>query len=164
MTHEEADVGALQKRLIDVGATVAVAESLTGGLLSAALTETAGASAVMRGGLVVYATELKETLAGVSGELLAERGAVDADVALGLARGVRTRLAATFGLAVTGVAGPDEQGGVAVGTVFVALAGPDGETVARRDLTGDRHEIRRAAVAAALELLDRESRSYRSTL
>jgi nicotinamide-nucleotide amidase len=154
------DVPALQQRLVAAGATLAVAESLTGGLLSAALTETAGASAVMRGGLVVYATELKQTLAGVSGELLAERGAVDADVALGLARGVRTRLGATFGLGVTGVAGPDEQDGMAVGTVFVALAGPDGETVARRDLDGDRGQIRRAAVEAALELLDRESRSY----
>jgi nicotinamide-nucleotide amidase len=143
---------------------LAVAESLTGGLLSAALTETAGASEVMRGGLVVYATELKQTLAGVSGELLAERGAVDADVALGLARGVRTRLGATFGLGVTGVAGPDEQDGVAVGTVFVALAGPDGETVARRDLSGDRAEIRRGAVDAALELLDRESLAYSRTL
>ncbi len=164
MTHLSVDVADLQARLIELGVTVAVAESLTGGLLSAALTETAGASAVMRGGLVVYATELKETLAGVSGELLAERGAVDGDVALGLARGVRTRLSATFGLAVTGVAGPDEQDGVAVGTVFVALAGPDGETVARRDLTGDRSEIRHAAVGAALELLDRESRAYRETL
>jgi nicotinamide-nucleotide amidase len=158
------DVVALQERLVAAGATLAVAESLTGGLLSAALTETAGASAVMRGGLVVYATELKQTLAGVSGELLAERGAVDADVALGLARGVRTRLGATFGLGVTGVAGPDEQDGVAVGTVFVALAGPDGETVARRDLSGDRSEIRRGAVDAALELLDRESRAYPRTL
>jgi nicotinamide-nucleotide amidase len=158
------DVADLQARLIAAGKTVAVAESLTGGLLSAALTETAGASAVMRGGLVVYATELKETLAGVPGALLAERGAVDADVALGLARGVRARLGASFGLGVTGVAGPQEQDGAAVGTVFVALAGPDGETVARRDLSGDRAEIRRGAVDAALELLDRESRSYSQTL
>jgi nicotinamide-nucleotide amidase len=163
-TPHTVDVAALQQRLVAAGATLAVAESLTGGLLSAALTETAGASAVMRGGLVVYATELKQTLAGVSGELLAERGAVDADVALGLARGVRTRLGATFGLGVTGVAGPDEQDGVAVGTVFVALAGPDGEVVARRDLNGDRGEIRRSAVDAALELLDRESRAYPPTL
>jgi nicotinamide-nucleotide amidase len=163
-TPHTVDVAALQQRLVAAGATLAVAESLTGGLLSAALTETAGASEVMRGGLVVYATELKQTLAGVSGELLAERGAVDADVALGLARGVRTRLGATFGLGVTGVAGPDEQDGVAVGTVFVALAGPDGETVARRDLSGDRAEIRRGAVDAALELLDRESRAYPPTL
>jgi nicotinamide-nucleotide amidase len=158
VTSTEVDLLALQNRMIAAGTTVAVAESLTGGLLCAALTQTPGASAVMRGGLVVYATELKQTLAGVSGELLAERGAVDADVALGLARGVRTRLGATFGLGVTGVAGPDEQDGQAVGTVFVAVAGPDGETVARRDLAGDRDEIRRGAVLAALGLLDRESR------
>lgn len=160
MSHEDVDVAGLQARLVEAGATVAVAESLTGGLLSAALTETAGASAVMRGGLVVYASELKQTLAGVPADLMAERGAVDADVALGLARGVRSRLGATFGLAVTGVAGPQEQDGQPVGTVFVALAGPDGETVARRDLSGNRGEIRRGAVAAALELLDRESRSH----
>ncbi len=159
-----ADVAAIHATLRAAHATVAVAESLTGGLLTAALTETAGASATVRGGLVVYATELKAALAGVSIDLLAERGAVDADVALELARGARVRLDATFGVGVTGVAGPDEQDGKPVGTVFVAVAGPDGETVAQRSLHGDRLEIRRLSVAAALELLDRESRSYLETL
>jgi PncC family amidohydrolase len=122
--------------LSELDATVAVAESLTGGLLCAALTETPGASTTMRGGLVVYATDLKRTLAGVSAHLLTERGAVDPDVALALARGARTRLAATFGVGVTGVAGPDPQDGKPVGTVFAAVSGPHTEaslaTVVRR--------------------------------
>ena len=100
---------------------MAVAESLTGGLVVGALTETPGASATVRGGLVVYATDLKATLAGVDADLLAERGAVDPDVAAALARGARERLDATIGLGVTGVAGPDPQDDQPVGTVFVAV-------------------------------------------
>jgi nicotinamide-nucleotide amidase len=153
----EVDVAALLDRLHRVAATVAVAESLTGGLLTAALTEVGGASAVVRGGLVVYATDLKSSLAGVPTMLLAERGAVDRDVALELARGARARLRATVGIGVTGVAGPDPQDGVAVGTVFLAVSGPGGETVAERQFQGDRAAVRRQAVAAALLLLERES-------
>lgn len=152
------DMVDLQARLIGAESTVAVAESLTGGLLSAALTDLPGASAFVRGGLVVYATDLKSRLADVPADLLAERGAVDADVALMLARGVRDRLSATFGLSVTGVAGPEPQDGVEVGTVFVGLAGPNGETVAQRHFRGNRAEVRGQAVAAALDLLERESR------
>lgn len=139
--------------LVDRGATVAVAESLTGGLLTAALTEPAGASAAVRGGLVVYATELKAQLAGVPAPLLAAEGPVSPDVAAALAAGARDRLGATYGLGVTGVAGPDPQGGRPVGTVFLALAGPHGGEVRRLALTGDRAAIRAAAVQAALSLL-----------
>jgi PncC family amidohydrolase len=96
--------------LVAVGATVAVAESLTGGLLTAALTEPAGASKAVRGGLVVYATDLKATLAGVPVPLLHAEGAVSPDVAGALAAGARDRLGATYGLGVTGVAGPDPSG------------------------------------------------------
>jgi nicotinamide-nucleotide amidase len=151
------DVDALHARLRSAGATVAVAESLTGGLLCAALTEPAGASASVRGGLVVYATDLKALLAGVPSSLLAERGAVDPDVALALARGARERLGATFGVGVTGVAGPSEQDGRAVGTMFVAVAGPHGERVVEHHEDGDRAAVRAAAVARSLELLDAES-------
>ena len=154
------DRARLQARLVAAGWTVAVAESLTGGLLTGALTELAGASEVVRGGLVVYATDLKATLAGVSADLLASRGAVDPDVALALARGARERLGATIGIGVTGVAGPDRQDGIGVGTVFVAITHPDGERVEKHRFSGDRSAIRTASVAAALELLDRESRSY----
>ncbi|MGI8879847.1 MAG: CinA family protein [Jatrophihabitans sp.] len=155
----EVDVAALHARLRQAAATVAVAESLTGGLVTAALTEVPGASATVRGGLVVYATDLKSTVAGVPESLLAERGAVDADVALELARGARARLRATIGIGVTGVAGPEPQDGKVVGTVFVALSGPDGETVAERRFAGDRARIRLLTVRLAMQLLDRESHS-----
>jgi nicotinamide-nucleotide amidase len=147
-------------RLAQLGATVAVAESLTGGLLSAALTDTAGASATFRGGLVVYATDLKATLAGVSPGLLAERGAVDADVALELAHGARVRLGATLGLGVTGVAGPDPQDGKPVGTVFAAVAGPHHHATAASLFAGSRAEIRAAAVQACLDLLVAECEQW----
>ena len=86
---------------------------------------------------MVYATDLKATLAGVPGSLLAERGAVDPDVALALARGARVRLSATFGLGVTGVAGPDPQDDKPVGTVFTAVAGPSGERTAAHSFSGE---------------------------
>lgn len=135
--------------------TLAVAESLTGGLLAASLVEVPGASRVFRGGLVVYATDLKASLAGVPADLLAERGPVDPDVAVALADGARERCAATWGLGTTGVAGPEAQDGVPIGTVYVGCAGPDPATrhVRRLELTGDRATIRRAAVDAAVDLL-----------
>jgi nicotinamide-nucleotide amidase len=151
------DVAALLDRFRRAAATIAVAESLTGGLVTAALTDVAGASVTVRGGLVVYATDLKATLANVPQGLLAERGPVDGDVALALARGVRARLRATVGLGVTGVAGPDAQDGVAVGTVFLAVSGPESETLAERQFQGGRAEIREQTVAVALRLLERES-------
>jgi nicotinamide-nucleotide amidase len=156
MSDHAIELARLHADLRELGATVAIAESLTGGLLTAALTATAGASLTVRGGLVVYATELKAALAGVPTQLLDARGAVDPDVALALARGARTRLGATYGLGVTGVAGPDPQEGTAVGTVFLALAGPADETVAERNFGGDRAAIRAAAVEAMLDILKRE--------
>jgi nicotinamide-nucleotide amidase len=156
VTDYAVELAHLHVELTELGATVAVAESLTGGALTAALTATPGASATVRGGLVVYATDLKASLAGVPDPLLAERGAVDRDVALALARGVRERLAATYGLGITGVAGPTPQDGKPVGTVFIGLAGPAGESLAERDLVGDRTAVRAAAVDAAVELLKRE--------
>jgi nicotinamide-nucleotide amidase len=147
------DTAAIHGRLRAAGATVAVAESLTGGRLCAALTETPGASITMRGGLVVYATDLKASLAGVDPELLAERGAVDPQVAAALADGARTRLSATFGLGVTGVAGPDPQDGRQAGTVFGAVAGPGGSTGRAWAFEGDRAAIQAAAVLGCLQLL-----------
>lgn len=141
-------------------ATVAVAESVTGGLLGATLTAVPGASATFRGGLIVYATDLKQTLAGVPGPLLGAEGAVSASVAAALAAGARDRLGATYGVGVTGVAGPDPQDGQPVGTVHVAVAGPRGDWgeageagVRSLRLDGDREQIRSATVAAALSLL-----------
>ncbi|WP_033292368.1 CinA family protein [Amycolatopsis jejuensis] len=135
------------------GETVATAESLTAGLVCATLAGVPGASAVLRGGLVVYATELKTTLAGVDAQLLADHGAVHPEVAAQLATGARTRCGATWGLGLTGVAGPDPQDGVAPGTVYVALSGPGVDTVRELAEGGDRDTIRVASVRAAFALL-----------
>ncbi|MFG2060006.1 CinA family protein [Micromonospora sp. NPDC048871] len=144
---------AVVHRLTERRETLATVESLTGGLLAATIVEIAGASVVYRGGLVVYATELKEWLAGVPGQLLAERGPVDAEVAVALAEGGRRRCGADWGLATTGVAGPEPQDGKPVGLVFVAVAGPDGTQVRELDLDGGRDQIRGATVTEALRLL-----------
>ncbi len=139
--------------LVRRGETLAVAESLTGGLLSATIVDVAGASRVFRGGLIVYASDLKSTLAGVPASLLATRGSVDPDVAIALARGARDRCRADWAMATTGVAGPDPHDGVPVGTVYVAVAGEAQVHVRELAMSGGRPEIRAAAVSAALGLL-----------
>ena len=118
------DAAGLVFALGEHGQTVAVAESLTGGMLCSALVEVPGASAVVRGGVVAYATELKHRLLGVDAGLLAAHGPVDPEVAAQMAHGVRELLGADWGLATTGVAGPGPQDGIAAGTVYVAVAGP----------------------------------------
>lgn len=135
--------------------TIAVAESLTGGLLVAELIRTPGASAVVSGGVVAYNTALKHTLLGVDAELLALHGAVHPDVAAQMAVGVREHLAiagqpALVGIATTGVAGPDPQDGMPVGTVYLGFAiGAEGSTK-HLQLSGDREAIRRAVVYESL--------------
>ncbi|MEV0216956.1 CinA family protein [Micromonospora sp. NPDC050695] len=133
--------------------TLATVESLTGGMLAASIVEIAGVSGIYRGGLVVYATELKATLAGVPTELLAERGPVDPDVAAALAAGGRQRCGADWGLATTGVAGPEPQDDKPVGLVYVAVSGPNGGEVRQLDLDGGRDHVRSTAVIEALRLL-----------
>ncbi len=133
--------------------TVAVAESLTGGLLSAALTAIPGASAAFRGGVVAYATELKAALLGVPSALLDRYGAVHPAVAAAMAEGARGRLAAGVGAATTGVAGPDPADGQPVGTVHIAVSTGRGTTVRSLALSGGRPEIRAATVERSLGLL-----------
>lgn len=140
------------------GHTLAVAESLTGGLLAAAVVGVPGASAVLIGGVIAYNTAIKHSVLGVNSALLAERGAVDADVARQMAEGARVALAidgqrADFGLSTTGVAGPSQQDGHEPGTVFIACASERETVVARLHLLGDRDQIRTATVRAALDLL-----------
>jgi len=149
---------ALIAALADRGLTVAVAESLTGGELTAELTRPAGASAVVNGGVVVYATQIKHTVVGVDEGLLAEHGPVHPDVARQLAERVRVVLAvdgraADIGLSTTGVAGPDPQGGRPVGTVFVGVASGARTLVVPLELEGDRAAIRAAAVRSAVAAL-----------
>ena len=134
--------------------TVAVAESLTGGLLGAAITAVPGASVVFRGGVIAYATELKAALLGVPAALLAERGAVDPDVAGAMAAGVARRLGATAGVATTGVAGPDPAEGKPPGTVHIAVCAGGGAVVVQTlAMSGSRDEIRRGTVERSLRLL-----------
>jgi nicotinamide-nucleotide amidase len=142
-------------RLIELGQSVAAAESLTGGLVTARLVDAPGASAVVRGGVVAYATDLKASVLGVDPGLLGAHGAVHPEVASQMATGVRLLLGADWGLATTGVAGPDPQHGMPVGTVFVAVAGPTGGAVEHLALDGGRAAVREAAVEAVLSLLDR---------
>jgi nicotinamide-nucleotide amidase len=138
--------------------TVAVAESLTGGLLAAALTSVPGSSVAFRGGVVAYATPLKVALLGVPEDLLAKHGPVHAEVARAMARGVASRLGATFGLATTGVAGPGPADGHPAGTVFVAVGnGLEAHAYGLR-LTGNRAEVRAASVTSVLSLLVRQLR------
>jgi nicotinamide-nucleotide amidase len=138
------------------GETLAAAESLTGGLLSARLTDVPGASRSYVGGVVSYATRVKVSLLDVPDEVVAEHGVVSQECAVAMARGVRRRLDATWGLATTGVAGPDRQEGRAIGTVWVAVAGPTGATSRLLDLPGYRTAVREAACDAVLELLARD--------
>ena len=137
------------------GETVAAAESLTAGLLTAALTTVPGASAAVRGGLVVYATDLKHRLARVPADLLAAHGAVHPEVASALASGVRDVCGADWGLGLTGVAGPDPQDGVAPGTVYFGIARSGAATSHRFDIDGDRHAVRSGAVRLAIDHLHR---------
>jgi nicotinamide-nucleotide amidase len=136
------------------GATVAVAESCTGGQLSARLTEGAGASAAFVCAAVTYTEEAKAAQAGVPEALIRRHGVVSAEVAAAMAEGIRSRSGATFGVGLTGVAGP--SGGTEetpVGTIFVAIAGPGGTACRRLALGGDRPAIRaRAAQEALVEL------------
>jgi len=138
------------------GETLATAESLTGGGLAARITSTPGASAVFRGGVVSYATDVKASLLGVPAGVLDAHGAVSAETAAAMATGVRDLLGATYGLALTGVAGPDEQEGKPVGTVYLGLAGAEGVSTRLVHLPGGREQVRGYAGVQALDLLRRK--------
>lgn len=151
-----ADAAGLIATLTARGLTIAVAESLTGGLLVAELVSVPGASAVVAGGVVAYQTPLKHSLLGVDAALLAAHGAVHPEVARQMATGVRTALAvdgrpADIGLSTTGVAGPDEQDGQSVGTVYLGVAFGDSVRAIPLRFTGDRDRIRAQSVEHALE-------------
>ena len=135
------------------GATLATAESLTGGRLAAAVTAVPGASAAYVGGVVAYATRVKQDLLGVPDAVLAGHGVVSAECARAMADGVRTALDATWGLSTTGVAGPDRQEGHPVGTVFVGVSGPSGSSAVALSLSGDRAEVQDRTVAEAIATL-----------
>ena len=141
--------------LVAAGHTLAVAESLTGGLLSATITDVPGASAVFRGGVCAYSSDLKVSLLDVPDDLVRSDGVVSASVAEAMAAGARTRLGSTYALSTTGVAGPDPQEGKPVGTVFVAVSGPGGTDAQELRLHGDRQAIRQRTCLAVLGVLRR---------
>jgi nicotinamide-nucleotide amidase len=148
-------VAALTRR----GERVALAESCTGGLVAEMLTRVPGSSRVFDLGVVAYANEVKEGIVGVPADLLAAHGAVSEPVARALAEGVRRAADATWGIGITGIAGPD--GGTPekpVGTVYVALAGPSGTTAVHRVWRGDRERVRKTTAYEALDMLRRATR------
>ena len=173
MPHSDIDTFDLARAVVEradrLGVRIATAESLTGGLLAAAIVSVPGASRVYSGGVVAYDTSLKASLLGVDAHLLAARGPVDPEVASQMARGVRRTCAvpldtsevpaeADFGISTTGVAGPDpdQQTGQAVGTVWLGISSRRGERATPFRFAGDRHEIRVATVRRALQLLHEE--------
>lgn len=155
--HEDGSAELLAASCLELlresGGTLATAESLTAGMICTTLAGVPGASDVLRGGLAAYATDVKTSVLGVDAELVSSYGVVSAECAEAMASRAVELFAATWGVSATGVAGPSEQEGKAVGTVFVAAAGPGVGRVRRLALSGDRQEIRRATVGAALRLL-----------
>ena len=135
------------------GQTLATAESLTGGLLCATLVDVPGASDVLRGGVVAYLPQTKSDVLGVDAQLIERVGTVHPDVAAAMAEGVVRVMGSTWGVATTGVAGPEPSEGKPVGTVHVAVAGPGGVQTRDLSLHGDRRLVREQAVDAALSLL-----------
>ena len=147
------DARALVADLAVRGQSVATAESLTAGLLAATLAGVPGASVVLHGGLITYIEDTKIALAGVAPQVLDAVGPVAAPTARALAVGARQRCAATWGVGLTGVAGPEPHGGHRVGTVFLGLAGPADTEVVELALSGSRWDIRRSAVDEAIARL-----------
>jgi len=154
-------------RLISVcrarNATIATAESCTGGLIGGALTAIPGSSAVFRGGIIAYADEVKQRLLGVPQATLARHGAVSAETVKAMALGALKRTGAEYAVAVSGIAGPG--GGTRekpVGLVFIAAAGKSRVTVSRHLFTGSRHSVRLQTVRAALSLLLRTTHITRT--
>ena len=145
----------IQPRLLKKKLTVASAESCTGGLLAAILTEHGGSSDVYRGGASVYSNDAKTIFVDVPPQLIHSHGAVSSVVAGSLARGARTALTASVGLGITGIAGPGgATPGKAVGLVYVAVDSEEHSTVRKCEWTYDRAGNRLASVGAALDLLE----------
>lgn len=140
----------VHSRLVEIGATVATAESLTGGLIGVLLTESPATSVTFRGGLIVYGSDTKRHMAGVDDQLLAEHGPVHPAVAEQLAIGARDRVDADFGVGITGVAGPATQGNRPIGEVHVGVATPTNVTTWEHRFDGNRDAIRLQAATAAL--------------
>ncbi|HWG59250.1 MAG TPA: competence/damage-inducible protein A [Candidatus Acidoferrales bacterium] len=155
-TSGEALEEVVARALTEKRATIAVAESCTGGMLAERLTNVAGSSAYFVGGVVCYSNELKTSMVGVPPEMIEAKGAVSAEVALALAEGIRRRTGASIGIGITGIAGPG--GGTPekpVGLVHEAMADENGPRAKMFQFTGEREQIRRRATQGALDMLRR---------
>ena len=150
------DLASILERYRSAGRRIATAESCTGGMVTARLTEIAGSSDVVERGFVVYSNEAKVELLGVSADLLSHYGAVSAQVARAMAEGALARSRADVAISITGIAGPaGASAGKPVGLVYLAVASKGRETrVERQHFTGDRAEVRAAALERALDLLE----------
>ncbi|MBQ4495149.1 MAG: nicotinamide-nucleotide amidohydrolase family protein [Selenomonadaceae bacterium] len=147
-----------QKGLVDVeNFTIACAESCTGGLVMSRLTDFAGASAYVKGGIVAYTNDIKNKILHVKAETLEKFGAVSSQTALEMATNVREIFSATIGLSTTGVAGPDKSEGKEVGLVYIAIVGEDFSEVKEYHFSGFRTDIKAQAADAAFELLMRHT-------
>lgn len=155
--HDSEEIAVLAATVVAAlqgeGATLATAESLTGGLLAVQVTAVPGASVVFLGGVVSYATAVKQQLLGVPDAVVEQYGVVSAECATAMAEGARALIGATYALSTTGVAGPDRQEDKPVGTVYVAVAGPAGTKIEVLTLVGERAAIRESTCAAALASL-----------
>ncbi|WP_309648047.1 CinA family protein [Nocardioides sp.] len=147
------DAALVHQLLRERGASLATAESLTGGQLAARLTDVPSASETYVGGVVTYATELKLTLLGVPRQLVLEHGVVSGECVRAMADGVRGLTGADYAIATTGVAGPGEQEGKPAGTVFVAVAGPGLVQVLALELPGERASVQRRTCEEGLSAL-----------
>ena len=141
------------RQALESGRTVATAESLTAGMVSAVLADTPGASGMLQGGVVAYQNSVKDAVLHVPSDLLARAGSVDPDVARAMAAGARTVLGADVGLSTIGVAGPEAHDGKPVGRVYIGIATAAGTAGFEYTFTGSRPDIRAAACGAALERL-----------
>lgn len=145
--------GQAVRKALELSRTVATAESLTAGMVSAVLADTPGASGMLQGGVVAYQNSVKENVLRVPPELLADVGSVDSGVAAAMAAGARTALGADIGISATGVAGPEAHDGKPVGTVYIGIATSAGTAGFEYLFSGNRAEIRGQACGAALERL-----------
>jgi len=135
--------------------TLSIAESLTGGALSSEIVDVSGASHVLKGSIVAYSNEIKVRELSVPEKLIDEDGVVSEDVALAMAEGIKARMATTWAISATGVAGPGAHHGVPAGTVWLAFIGPEIRETVKLALDGDRSTVRRGAVESALGVFAR---------
>jgi nicotinamide-nucleotide amidase len=141
--------------LADRNQTLAVAESMTGGLVQSLLTDVPGASQVLVGGVVAYSEDLKRDLLGVAPDIIARESVVSEGVARAMASGVRQKCHADWAIATTGEAGPSSATGKPMGTVWLGLSGVDEEMAVNRELFGSREDVKKRAALWAIEVLRR---------